>query len=657
MSLGPGTRLGPYEILSSLGAGGMGEVYRARDPRLSRDVAIKILAARISSSPDALRRFEREARASAALNHPNILAVYDFGAEGAAQYVVSELLIGQTLREALSDGPLPASKTLTYAAQAARGLAAAHDEGIVHRDLKPENLFITRDGRVKILDFGLAKLVDTAPGSLEADIGVTRAGGTMQGVVLGTVGYMAPEQVRAQHTDQRTDIFALGVVMHEMLTGRPPFAEPSAIETMTAIATKDPPELTRSGSGTPAPLVRIVRRCLEKRPGDRFQSARDLAFALENLTDATPALPASERRVTSRSLARVSGLILALAVAAAVGAFSVGRVSRLPEPSFRRLTSQRGIVRAARFGPDDHTIWYSAAWNGGPSRVFVTRVDTRESSPLDVPPGDLVAITSTGEIVLLAGRGATGSVVFGGTGTLARVSIMGGATRELIEQVEDADVSADASTFAIVRTTGGRYRLEYPPGKVLYETNGYISSPRLSPRGDRIAFLDHPVTGDDRGVVAVVDLTGKRTVLTPEWIGEQGLAWTPNGREIWFAAGPGDEPRAIYAVTLGGQVRLVYRAPMHLKLEDVGPDGRVLLSGEDFRNDVIAVSAEDGRERDLSWFHLQATRGLSSDGRMLVFSWLSGFDYASSTCARPTVLRRCASAWGTHRISRQTAGG
>jgi hypothetical protein len=536
--------------------------------------------------------------------------------------------------------------------QIALGLAAAHDQGIIHRDLKPENLFLTRDGRVKILDFGLAKLLDVAQTGPDANLNATRTVDTMPGVVLGTAAYMAPEQVRSQPTDQRTDIFALGVVVYEMLSGRRPFVEPSAIETMTAIATKDPPELGTLGAAPPAALVRIVRRCLEKRPDDRFQSARDLAFALESIAHgpfdsaqsgpfdsaqarrfdsaqvaATPAVApdAISRRTVFRGVLAAS----ALAMAIGIGAFAALRMASPAVPSFRRLTFQRGTVRSARFASDGRTIVYSAAWSGNPSRVFVTRTDTRESSPLNLPAGDLVATTSTGEVVLLVGHGTAPTAAFVTSGTLARASLMGGVARELVERVDDADASADGSAFAIVRTSGERQRLEFPAGKVLYETTGYINSPRLSPRGDRVAFLDHPVKDDDRGVVSAVDLAGHRTVLTREWIGEQGLAWSPDGREVWFDAGPGEEPRAIYAVTLDRKLRTVYRAPMHLKLEDVSRDGRVLLSGEDFRNDSMGVSAGETGERDLSWFNSQMPGALSPDGATLIFSWMSGFDYAS----------------------------
>ena len=280
MALSAGMRLGPYEVLSALGAGGMGEVYRARDPRLGREVAIKVLPAAFSADSDRLRRFEQEARAAAALNHPNILAVYDIGTEAGATFIVSELLEGKTLRYACAQGAVPVRKAIDYAVQIAQGLAAAHEKGIVHRDLKPENLFATSDGRVKILDFGLAKL--TEPDRADAGVSdlATTPGATSPGMIVGTVGYMAPEQVQGLQVDPRTDIFALGCVMHEMLSGARAFSGRTAVDTMSAILNDDPVDLTASPRGIPAGLGRIVRHCLEKDPAQRFQSARDVAFAL-----------------------------------------------------------------------------------------------------------------------------------------------------------------------------------------------------------------------------------------------------------------------------------------------------------------------------------------------------------------------------------------
>jgi serine/threonine protein kinase len=280
----PGARLGPYEILAPIGAGGMGEVYRARDTRLGRDVAVKVIAFDVSSDSDRLRRFEQEARAVAALNHPNILSVYDVGTEAGAPYVVFELLEGESLRQRLGREALPARKAVDWASQIARGLAAAHDRGIVHRDLKPENLFVTKDARVKILDFGLAKLLLGEDTVKEASDSSTLSEGTSPGTLLGTVGYLSPEQVRGQAVDPRSDIFSLGAVLYEMLSGRRAFRRGTAADTLTAILKEDPPELASAQGPLPPALDRIVRRCLEKDPAERFRSAHDLAFDLETLS-------------------------------------------------------------------------------------------------------------------------------------------------------------------------------------------------------------------------------------------------------------------------------------------------------------------------------------------------------------------------------------
>src|SRR6266545_4079936 len=280
MTLSGGTRLGPYEIVSSLGAGGMGEVYRARDPRLGRAVAIKVLPASFSRDPDRLKRFEQEARAAGVLNHPNVTIVYDIGHHDGAPYVVQELLEGETLRSELAGGRFSPRKAIDYAIQVAQGLAAAHEKGIIHRDLKPENLFITREGRVKILDFGLAKLTQVE-GSASASKLPTA---TEPGLVMGTLGYMSPEQIKTEPVGPRSDIFALGVILYEMLSGQRPFRGDSAGETMAAILKEDPPDLSVTNRNISPGLERLVRHCLEKNPERRLQSTRDLAFDLESLT-------------------------------------------------------------------------------------------------------------------------------------------------------------------------------------------------------------------------------------------------------------------------------------------------------------------------------------------------------------------------------------
>src|SRR5438445_2250047 len=286
MTLAAGTTLGRYEIRSKIGAGGMGEVYRARDEKLNRDVAIKVLPILLSQDQDRLRRFEQEAQAAGALNHPNILAVYDVGTYDGAPYIVSELLEGEELREQLNDGSLSQRKALDYAQQIAQGLAAAHERGITHRDLKPENLFVTSDGRVKILDFGLAKLRPQRQEAISSEIATAKQI-TDPGTVMGTVGYMSPEQVRGQTADHRSDIFSFGAIFYEMLSGHRAFRRETMAETMTAILKEEPEELTESNPNISPSLERIVRRCLEKKPERRFQSTADLDFALESLSAPT----------------------------------------------------------------------------------------------------------------------------------------------------------------------------------------------------------------------------------------------------------------------------------------------------------------------------------------------------------------------------------
>src|ERR1700716_1058928 len=281
MNLASGTKLGPYEIASLLGAGGMGEVYRARDSRLKRDVAIKVLPQALSADADRLRRFEQEALATAALNHPNILAVFDIGTYESSPYVVSEMLEGETLRDRLRGGSIATRKALDYALQIAHGLAAAHEKGIVHRDLKPENLFITRDGRIKILDFGVAKLQSLLENDQPADAMTTV---TKSGAVVGTVAYMSPEQLRGKPVDHRSDVFSVGAILYEMLTGRRAFRGETEVDTMTAVLREEPPEMDVSQGRVPSSLHQIIRHCLEKEPENRFQSGKDLAFALEALS-------------------------------------------------------------------------------------------------------------------------------------------------------------------------------------------------------------------------------------------------------------------------------------------------------------------------------------------------------------------------------------
>ena len=624
MSLSTGSRLGPYEIVAPLGAGGMGEVYRAKDPRLGREVAVKVLPTSFSKDPDRLRRFEHEARAAGVLNHPNITAVYDIGSVDGAPYVVSELLEGETLRSRLATGALSPRKALDYATQIARGLAAAHEKGIVHRDLKPENLFVTRDGRVKILDFGLAKLKQPEEGSEKTDL-ATATAGTEPGVVLGTMGYMSPEQVRGKAADYRSDIFAFGAILYEMLLGKRAFHGDTAADTMSAILTKEPPELSATNRDVHPGLDRIVRHCLEKNPEERFHSAHDLAFDFEALSGISgpralsAALPAAKRPRPwlLAAAAAAIGALIAAAIAGPLAYRSGRKAGYLPPPSFFQLSFQRGEVGGSFFAPDGQTIIYSAAWEGKPMEVFVHRAESPESRPFGLR-GEVLGMSRTGEMAVSLNRRPY--VPFVGIGRLARISIAGGAPREVLDDVQWADWSADGKDLAIVRDVGAHNRLEFPIGKVIYETEGWIGHARVSPDGERIAFVDHPVLRDDGGSVAVIDRSGKKATLTPIYATAQGLAWRPDGREIWFTAAEGGFNRAIHAVSLSGQTRVIGRIPGVSTLKDISKDGRVLMANETYRLGILGRRTGDQKEIELSWLDFSLVSDISSDGSTILLT-------------------------------------
>jgi len=618
--LQPGTKLGPYKIESVIGAGGMGQVYRAVDTRLGREVAVKVLSPALSRDREQLRRFEQEARAAGMLNHPNILAIYDIGDEEGSRFIVSELLEGESLRARIREGIIPARKAIDYAVQVARGLAAAHEKGIVHRDLKPENLFVTRDGQVKILDFGLVKLTSNRFTAGDEESDTLRPGDTEPGLILGTVGYMAPEQVRGGSGDQRSDLFAFGAILYEMLSGNRAFRGDSAIEALNAILKDEPADLLEANPSLPAALDRIVRHCLEKNPNERFQSARDVAFDLSSLSGLTSQTSSVVPRFRFRPRRLIVPALFVVALAAiAGGAFVVGqRHGKLPPPLFRRLTYRSGTIVSARFAPDGQSFFYGARWAGRPVTVFSARPESPESRDLGFGTADVLAVSASGQMAISLGRHPIGYLRQ--SGTLAQVPIGGGAPREILEEVEAADWSPDGRGLMVVRTVGGRSHLEFPIGRVLYQSVGWISHPRFSPRGERIAFLDHPFLNDDRGTVAIVDLAGVKKTLTADWESEEGLGWSPEGNEIWFTASRAGSSRALRAVASDGTQRLLVSSAGPLYLHDVSPDGHVLITDENSRAGILALMDGDNRERDLSWLDFSVARDLSSDGSTIVFS-------------------------------------
>jgi serine/threonine protein kinase len=609
MSLAPSTRLGPYQIVSMLGAGGMGEVYRARDTRLGRDVAVKILPPDLAQDTGRRQRFEREARAAGGLNHPHLVAVFDVGNEEGLLYLVTELVDGESLRALLRRGVPPLRQILEIGAQAADGLAAAHAGGIVHRDLKPDNIMLTRDGRAKILDFGLAR--QTGPAGRDETA-------TEAGVVMGTAGYMSPEQVRGEAVDHRSDIFALGAVLYEMATGRRAFERDTSVASMYAIMHDDPAPMT--GSKAPPALERIVLHCLEKSPERRFQSARDLAFHLQAVTveSTTATLPLPDAPPKSRRWLWTTAAALTVAALLA-GSFFLGRTTAKPViPKLRQITFRRGDIESARFGPDGHTIVYGAAWDGKEPQLYSARTDSSASRRLELPNTLLCSISSTGEMAMLLNRRTT---FLGSVGTLARVPLAGGSPRQLIDDAQAAAWTPDGSAMAVVRISGDTTRLEFPIGTPLYQTHGWITDPAFSPQGDVIAFLDHPTPGDDAGSVAIVDRAGKKTIVSPYYESTTGLAWAPSG-EIWYTASePGaGYSRSLLAVSRSGGQRVLRRMAGYAELQDIASDGRVLIAHGYRGSGILGRTAGDPAEHDLTWLDNPIDVDLSADGKRLLIA-------------------------------------
>ncbi len=594
MILTPGSRVGPYQIVAPLGAGGMGEVYRARDPRIGREVAVKVLPPAFAAHADSVRRFEQEARAAGALSHPGLLTIFDVGTQDGILYIVSELLEGSTLRERMTERMLPPRRVVDYALQIARALAVAHDKGIVHRDLKPENVFITEDERVKLLDFGLAKVLDDDRGRTTPDEETQKQEherpDTGSGVVLGTVSYMAPEQVRGQAVDHRTDVFSFGIVLYEMLCGARPFRGPSHVETMAAILNDDPPQLP-AAAGTA--LERIVLHALQKMPAQRFQSMTDVVFALETFSSGGESTPMPKSRAKREAKAS-------------------------PTPAdvkYRRVSFRRGFIMTARFAPDGSII-YGASWEDEPNEIFAAHPNNPESRPVGVPGADILAVAPNGELAVSLGRHYLGGWVT--SGTLARVPSFGGAPRELAADVEDADWTPDGSALAVIRTDADRFVVELPLGTRVYESPEWISHVRVSPKGDRLAFLQHEQWGDDSGRVVVIGIHGERFIESSSYHSIAGLAWTPAGDEVWTSAHHEGTGRDVIALSMRGRERVVLPAAGRFTLNDIARDGRLLMAVESGRREMVQ-GTRGGVERNLTWLDWSFLAGISPDGSRVVF--------------------------------------
>ncbi len=614
----PVSRLGEalaerYRIEHELGQGGMATVYLAEDLRHDRKVAIKVLRPELAAVIGAAR-FLREIKTIATLQHPHILGLIDSGEVSGTAYYVMPFVEGESLRDRLHrEKQLPIADAVRVATEVAAALDYAHRHGVIHRDIKPENILL-HDGSALVADFGIALAVSSAGGGNRM---------TETGMSLGTPHYMSPEQAMGEREiTARSDVYALGCVTYEMLTGDPPFIGSTAQAIIAKVMTEKPAGIRRQRERVPDEVEDAVLTALEKLPADRFATAAEFAAALSGRAGArTVRSPSASSRLhpsapaTLRPLPLVAGALALLALGALTGGWIAGH--RTPASvTFLQRTFRSEAIYNARYAADGRTIVYSSAAETSAPGVFVIRPDYPQPQPFGAPGTHLLAVSSKGELAVLVRARFVRHRLF--LGTLARVPLVGGAPREVLDSVREGDWSPDGSELAIIRDVNGRDRLEFPIGNVMYQGSGYLSDPRVSPDGRRVAFAEHPFRWDDRGTVKIVDRGGKPAAVTRDFTAIEGLAWRPGGDEVLFSAYD-SSGLVVRGLTPDGRLRVALTGAGNLTMQDVSRGGQLLLTRDDQPYRILLRGPRSPRELDVSWLDGSGAPKLSRDGSLLAF--------------------------------------